>query len=238
MTTWTPDASMPRIDAIEASERTFLQRVFGWMAAGLGITGAIALWISQPDVLPAVYGGRSWLLIGLFIAQLLLVFAISGAVSKLKPGLATGLFLVYSGLSGMTLAPLIAIYTEASVSAAFLAAAGTFAACAAYGYFTKTDLTKFGGIMAMLLIGGVIATAVNLFLVKSAGLDRVLTYVMIFVFVGLTAWDTQKLKDIHRNGTDGGTADRALAIQGALMLYLDFINLFLLLLKVLGKRRQ
>jgi FtsH-binding integral membrane protein len=228
---------MPRIDAIEASQRTFLQRVFGWMGGGLAITGAIALWVSQPHVFGAIYGrGGNGLFLGLLVAEFILVFAISGAVTKMKAGLATGLFLLYSALNGMTLAPLMLIYTEASVSAAFLAAAGTFAACAAYGYVTKVDLSKIGSILMMVLIGAVIATLVNLF-VRSTGLDRVLTYVMILVFVGLTAFHTQKLKEVHRNGIEGGQSDRALAIQGALLLYLDFINLFILMLKVLGKRR-
>jgi FtsH-binding integral membrane protein len=238
MAAWTPDVSMPRIDAIEASQRTFLQRVFGWMAAGLGVTGAIALWVSQPEVLrPMLERGGRGLFIGLMIAELVLVVVISGAVTKMKAGLATGLFLLYSALNGVTLAPLLFVYTQASVSAAFFAAGGTFAACAAYGYFTKADLSKLGSILFMVLVGAVIATVVNLF-VRSTGFDRVLTYLMIFVFVGLTAFHTQKLKDVHRNGIEGGQADRALAIQGALLLYLDFINLFVLMLKVLGRPRD
>jgi uncharacterized protein len=236
MPTWTPDASMPRIDAIEASQRTFLQRVFGWMAGGLALTGAVAWTVgTNPDAFSSLFRGAGGIV--LILAYIGLAIGIGAAAGRAKAGLASFLFVAFSVVTGLLLAPIFVVYAHSMVATAFFVSAGTFGACAIYGAVTKVDLTKFGSLCAMALIGAIIGTIVNWF-VKSSSFDWFLTYLLVFVFMGLTAWDVQKLKAYHRNGIEGGQADRSMAIGGALMLYLDFVNLFLLILKILGKSRR
>jgi FtsH-binding integral membrane protein len=233
------DATLPSVGRLEEAGRTFLPRVFSWMGAGLLVTALIALYVgSDPARFGAVFGGRPALIWILLLAQLGLVVAISGMVRNLAPGTAATLFVVYSALNGLTLAAIFLAYTAESIAATFFASSATFGAAAAYGYVTKKDLSSFGSLCFMGLIGVVVASVANWFL-RSTGLAAVITYLGVFVFVGLTAWDTQKLKRWHREaGTAEGTPeDRRLAIQGALALYLDFLNLFLLMLRVLGRQR-
>ena len=231
--------ALPSVGRLEEAGRTFLPRVFAWMGAGLLLTALVAWYVgSDPARVASIFGAGRGVLIGLIVVQLGLVLVLSGLVRNLAPGLAAGLFLVYSAVTGLTLSLLLLAYTAESIASAFFASSGTFAASAAYGYWTKKDLSTFGSLCFMGLVGIVIASVVNLF-TKSSGLSLVLAYLGVFVFIGLTAWDLQKLKRWHREAAtaEGTPEDRRLAIQGALALYLDFINLFLFMLRILGKRR-
>jgi hypothetical protein len=173
---------------------------------------------------------------GLLIAELLLVITLSGAIQRLSASAATGFFLLYSALSGVTLAAIFVLYTQSSIASTFLVTAGTFGAMSIYGHVTRRDLTSWGSFLFMGLIGFLLASVVNMFL-HSEMIYWVSTYCGILIFVGLTAYDTQKLKVLAMGGFASGEDRHKAAILGALRLYLDFINLFLLLLRVLGRRR-
>ena len=173
------------------------------------------------------------LLFGLIIAELALVFIITGALQRLSLTTATLLFIVYSVLNGAMLSSVFVVYTMTSIAKVFFITAGTFGAMAFYGYTTKKDLTSLGKILFMALIGLIIATIVNMFL-KSSGFDYILSYAGVAIFVGLTAWDSQKIKQMLQTQYDMSEGAQKLALIGALTLYLDFINLFLYLLRIFG----
>jgi uncharacterized protein len=214
-------------------ERRFMSAVYRWMTFGLALTALVAFTVaSSPEALQAIYGNRV-VFFGLIIAELGLVVTISAAVNRLSAPAAGGLFLLYSALNGATLAVVLLAYTGASVAAAFVTTAGTFAAMSVYGTVTRRDLTSWGSFLFMGLIGIVIASVVNVFL-RSSLVSFVVSFMGVIVFTGLTAYDTQKLRAIARAG--GGTA--ALPVNGALALYLDFINLFLSVLRLIGGRRE
>jgi len=218
--------------SFEREEQTFIQRVYQWMAAGLALSGLVAFGAAQnPALLRALSGGMFFVLM---IVELGLVFWLSSQVLKLSPVAAITGFLVYSGLNGLTLSFIFLVYTQASIASTFFIAAGTFAAVSAYGWMTKTDLTSMGGLLFMGLIGVILGSVVNLFF-RAPALYWIVTYLGLAVFIGLTAYDTQRLKLIHQNGA--GAATEQLAVLGALRLYLDFINMFLLLLRLFGRRR-
>jgi FtsH-binding integral membrane protein len=160
----------------------------------------------------------------------------TAAINKLSPAVATAMFVLYSALNGATLSAIFWIYTDASIVSTFLITGATFGVMSFIGLVTKRDLTKLGGILTMALIGFLIASVVNLFL-QSTGLYWLLTFGGIVIFVGLVAWDTQRIKQLAATGLAGGRSPTGIAVMGALRLYLDFINLFLLLLRVFGKRR-
>jgi len=172
----------------------------------------------------------------LVIAELGLVIAMSAAINRISAATATLLFLIYSALNGVTFAAIFVIYTRSSIASAFLVTAGTFAAMSVYGYVTKRDLTGFGSFLFMGLVGIIIASVVNMFL-HSAMISWITSYVGVFIFVGLTAYDTQKIKQIGHGGFADEQSQHKAAILGALRLYLDFINLFLMLLRIMGDRR-
>jgi FtsH-binding integral membrane protein len=176
-------------------------------------------------------------LIILFVAELGLVWVISASVNKIGAGAATVLFLIYSALNGLTLSVIFVIYTLPSVGGAFVVTAGMFGAMSLYGYVTKRDLTALGSILFMALIGLILASVVNMFWANST-LYWLVTYGGVLIFVGLTAYDTQKLRYIANQTSGNPALASRLAISGALILYLDFINLFLLLLRILGKERR
>jgi uncharacterized protein len=207
---------------------SFLQRVFAWMFAGLLVTAGAAAVIGSSDALLTDITANPLLLIVLFVAQLGLVFAIAARADRMSPALATGLFLLYSATNGVIFALVFELYTAQSIFTAFLVTAGMFGAMAVYGYVTKTDLSKLGSILFMALIGLILATVVNLFVASSA-LYWITTYAGVAIFAGLTAYDVQKIKQY-----EGGQGD---AIRGALSLYLDFINMFLFLLRIFGQSR-
>lgn len=217
----------------------YVRSVYNWMGIGLALTGFIAYYVSTNEAIMGLLFGNRFLFFGLLIAELALVFVISGMVQRMSAATATGLFVLYSGLNGVTLSFIFLAYTRASIFSTFFICAGTFAACSIYGWTTKRDLTSLGGFLLMGLFGIIIATVVNMFIGSSA-MSMVISYIGVFVFVGLTAHDTQKIKNMALTQPAGldGTVIRKGAILGALSLYLDFINLFLMLLRIFGQSRE
>lgn len=214
----------------------FFPKVYHWMTVGLGVSAiASLLTLYSPAMLRLVFGNRM-VFFGLVIAELLLVVTLSGAIRRLSARAATGCFLLYSTLSGVTLAAIFVLYTQSSIASAFFVTAGTFGAMSVYGHTTRRDLTSWGSFLFMGLIGFLLASVVNIFL-QSEMITWVTTYCGILIFVGLTAYDTQKLKVLAQGGFANEEDRHKAAILGALRLYLDFINLLLLLLRVLGRRR-
>lgn len=215
----------------------FIRSVYNWMAIGLGLTGFVALYVSNSETLLKLIFGNQFIFFGLIIGELVLVFSISARVHKMQASTATSLFVLYAALNGATLSAIFLIYTRSSITSTFFICAATFIASSIYGMITKRDLTSMGQFMFMGLIGIVIASVVNLF-IRSSGMSLIVSYIGVIVFVGLTAYDTQKLRTMalsQPEGLDSGTVRKG-AILGALALYLDFINLFLMLLRILGNR--
>ena len=222
----------------EDGARIFMNRVYNWMFCGLMLT-ALAAWCVSPSVLgeqafKAVLG----LALPLVIVELVLVIVLSAAVRKMSPPVAGTLFIAYSVLNGVTLSPIFLVYTQTSIFLAFGSCALMFAATSTFGYMTGMRLDRIGSYCFMGLIGILIASLVNFFL-RSDVLDYVISYVGIAVFVGLTAWDTQKMRMVGEAAGEEAQSDalRKVAILFALSLYLDFINLFLMLLRIFGRRR-
>jgi FtsH-binding integral membrane protein len=213
-------------------ERTFIRSVYAWMFGGLLLTAAAAYWVVlSPAMQQLVF--RTPLRWVLLIAELGLVFFLSFRITKISAGTASSVFLLFSALNGLTLSSIFFFYTAADISAAFLTASATFGAMSVYGMVTKRDLTSWGSFFFMGLIGILICSVINIFL-NSPGLAWVISIVGVFVFLGLTAYDTQKLKAYANAPQLRGN----LAVYGALALYLDFINLFLMLLRLFGGRRD
>jgi len=217
----------------------YVRSVYNWMGIGLALTGFVAYYVSTNESLLRLVFGNPLLLMVLFVAELGLVFAIAGMVNRMSAGTATALFVIYSGLNGVTLSSIFLIYVQTSIVSTFFICAATFIACSIYGWTTKKDLTSLGGFMMMGLIGIVIASLVNLF-IQSSSVSAIISYIGVLVFVGLTAYDTQKIKNmaITQPANLDGAVIRKGAILGALSLYLDFINLFLMLLSIFGQRRD
>ena len=216
--------------------QAYMAQVYGWMFCGLLLTGAVA-WYAAQTRIPYILATNSIALIGLIVAQFALVFVISGMVNRLSGAVATGLFMLYSVLTGITFSSIFLIYTGDSIFGTFIVAAGMFGAMSVYGYVTKRDLTGIGSMLFMALIGLVLASLVNMWL-KSSGLANIISYAGVLIFVGLTAYDTQKLKNMGAQlSADDRDNFRKYSIVGALTLYLDFINLFLMLLRIFGNRR-
>jgi len=218
-----------------ARQSSLFTRIYAWMTAGLAVTGATAaVTVTTPALFNLVYG-NGLVLILLIAAQLALVIAISAAITRLTAATATALFLLYAALNGVTLSSLLLTYTGASIALAFFVTAGTFGAMSLYGAITKRDLTAIGNLAFMALLGLILGSLVNFFL-RSEALYWLLTYLGVAIFVGLIAADTQKLKRLLAQNPEGEAAGRIVVI-GALTLYLDFINLFLNLLRIFGRRR-
>jgi len=216
----------------------FIRSVYNWMAVGLALTGVVALYVASSESLIRMIFSNQLLFFGLIIGELALVFYLSARIQKIQASTATGLFLLYSALNGLTLSFVFLIYTSSSVASVFFICAATFGACSLYGMSTKRDLTSMGGFMTMGLIGIVIASVVNMF-IQSSGMNLIISYIGVIVFVGLTAYDTQKLKMMALSqpaDLDAGVVRKG-TILGALTLYLDFINLFLMLMRILGDRK-
>lgn len=216
--------------------RSFVMSVFGWMSFGLFITGATAMLTVESETMLGLIFGSQIVFFGLIIAQLGLVGWLSLRVAKMSAATATIVFLSYSALTGVTLSVIFLTYTAESLGMTFFVTAGTFGLTAAYGYLTKTDLSKFGGFLVMGLIGLILASVVNMFL-QSEMIYWITTYIGIGIFVGLTAWDMQKLRKIALTVEEGSEQQHKATIIGALALYLDFVNLFLLLLRILGRKK-
>jgi len=214
----------------------FLPKVYGWMTAGLALTAIVAaLTLSSLQFMNLIFGNKL-IFYGLIFGELGLVIALSAAINKISSTTATLLFLGYSALNGVTFASIFLIYTSSSIASTFFVTSGTFAAMSIFGTVTKRDLTSWGSFFFMGLVGIIIASVVNIFL-QNEMIYWIISYVGVFVFVGLTAYDTQKLKRIGEAGFDNEESRKKASILGALTLYLDFINLFLMLLRVMGNRR-
>jgi len=218
---------------------SFIRSVYNWMAVGLALTGFTAFYVASSETLLQIVFGNPVILFGLIFGELGLVLYLSARVQKIQASTATALFVLYSVLNGVTLSSIFMVYTSGSIVSTFFICALTFLACSVYGMVTKRDLTSMGGFMMMGLIGIIIATIVNIFL-RSPVMTMMISYVGVIVFVGLTAYDTQKLKTMSMTQPSdaSGAVVRKGAIMGALTLYLDFINLFLMLLHIFGVSRD
>jgi len=229
------DQEVYYVDQTAIESRTFINKVYGWMFLALLITGIMAAYtVSSRTLLNLVFGGR-FNFYGLILAEFGMVIYLTRAIAKMSTTAAMISFIAYSVLNGLTMSVIFLVYTQASIATTFFVAGGTFGIMSLYGYFSKADLTSIGNLMFMGLVGVIIATILNIFL-KSEGLYWIITYVGIAVFIGLTAYDTQKIKKMSLMQMDGEMKSKA-TIMGALRLYLDFINLFLLLLRLFGRRR-
>ncbi len=214
-----------------------IRKVYTWMALALAITGVTAYGVSiSPDLLTLIFGSKA-VFFGLIIAELAMVILLTARLHKLSLTSATLMFVAYSVLNGVTLASIFIVYTMSSIASTFFICAATFGVMSAYGALTKTDLSSMGKLMFMALIGLIIATVVNLF-VGSSTLNLIVSYVGVLVFVGLTAWDTQKIKMMLSEADYMDESAQKIALIGALSLYLDFVNLFLYLLRIFGARRD
>ncbi|MBN2419329.1 MAG: Bax inhibitor-1/YccA family protein [Deltaproteobacteria bacterium] len=236
------------MERISVKQRTdvmvneFVRSVYNWMCIGLGLTGFVAWYVSGNDSIRSLIFNENgitplfWVLV---IVELGLVFSISGMVNRMSGTTATGLFVLYSALNGVTLSFIFLAYTSASIASTFFICALTFLACSIYGWTTKKDLTSIGSFMFMGLIGIIIASVVNIFL-RSPAIHYAISYIGVVVFIGLTAYDTQKIKNMAMTQPADieGDVIRKGAILGALSLYLDFINLFLMLLRIFGGSRD
>ena len=212
-----------------------MRKVYVWMTLALVITGSTAYGVAtSPGILTALYSNQL-LFWGLVIAEFGLVFGVSAAINRLSLTTATLMFILYSVINGALLSSIFVIYTTSSIASVFFITAGTFAVMALIGYTTKTDLTSMGKILFMALIGIIIATVVNIFL-KSSGLEMIVSYLGVLIFVGLTAYDSQKIKRKLQMAPDASEGSQKIALLGALTLYLDFVNLFIYLLRIFGRR--
>jgi uncharacterized protein len=235
-----------RAAAVDAGLRAYMLRVYNYMAAGVALTGVVA-WLTFNAAVQtnaagqlaltsfgqAIYGGP--LTIVLFLGTLGIVFFLSFRINKLQAGTALALFMLYAGLLGLMLSSVFLAYTGVSITRTFFISAASFGALSLYGYTTQRDLSPIGSFLVMGLFGLILAMVVNIFL-KSTGLDFAISAIGVLIFAGLTAWDTQRIKEMYSVQDDGTVAGRK-AVMGALSLYLDFINLFLFLLRFLGARR-
>jgi len=231
--------------AIDAGLRAYMIRVYNYMASGVALTGIVA-WLTYSAAVQnvggtlkltpfgqSIYSGPASLI--LLFGTLGLVFFLSFRISRLQPSTALALFMVYAGLLGLMLSSIFLTYTGASITRTFFISAASFGALSLYGYSTERDLSPIGSFLVMGLFGLILAMVVNIFL-KSTGLEFAISVIGVLIFAGLTAWDTQKIKEMY-SANDDGTVTGRKAVMGALTLYLDFINLFLFLLRFLGDRR-
>jgi FtsH-binding integral membrane protein len=216
----------------------FMRGVYGWMTAGLGVTALTALAVASSESMMQLIFGNAMITIMLFIGQIGLVMYLSARINKLSGSAATGLFLAYSALNGVTLSAILLVYASSTIFNAFFTAAGMFAAMSIYGMVTKKDLTGMGQFMMMGLFGLIIASIINMF-IGNGPMDMVISIIGVIIFAGLTAYDSQKLRYMGETMPMGDeTAIRRGSILGALTLYLDFINLFLFLLRLFGGSRD
>ena len=224
---------------VQVRVNSFVRSVYNWMAVGLGITGVVAYSVANMPEIRNMIFGSGIVFFGLIIAQLALVFTLSARIHRMQAGTATLLFVLYSALNGATLSSIFLAYAQSSITSTFFVCSATFVACSIYGWTTRRDLTSMGGFLTMGLIGIVIASLVNLF-IQSSAVSTIVSYIGVLVFVGLTAYDTQHIKNmaISQPADIDSSAVRKGAILGALKLYLDFINLFLMLLRIFGSGRD
>lgn len=229
--------SLSRDRQMEASLAfpTLMRKTYLWMAMALVITGLTAYVVATNAALTQFLFTHSSLIWVLFLAEIGLVIGLSAAIRKISLPTATLMFVAYAALNGITFSSLFFVYTMGSLASTFFITAGTFGAMSLVGFFTKADLSSMGKILLMALVGLIIASVVNIF-VGSSGLELLMTYVGVLIFVGLTAYDTQKIKQMFLSAPDASESTQKYAVLGALTLYLDFINLFLYLLRIFGRR--
>jgi len=220
-------------------ERTFIHRVYGWMTGGLIVTALIALFTAATPALIKPITESRGLFFGLIIGELIVVMALSASIQRISPFAAGIGFVFYAVLNGLTLSIVFVAFELGSIYSAFFVTAGTFGAMSLYGYTTKRDLTSIGNLCGMALFGLILAMLASFIFpgLRGPGASLIINGLGVLIFVGLTAYDTQKIKAYHRLGRDGSDADKKAAIMGALRLYLDFINLFLFMLRLMGRRR-
>lgn len=230
------DVQALQISPMEMETRAFMTRVYGWMSAGLALTGAIAYAVAGSEAMVRAIVLNQWIFWGLLLLELALVWILSAAIQKMSVAVASGMFLVYASLNGLTLSVIFLAYTSASIALTFFVTGGTFFAMCLYGATTKRDLTSMGNLMFMALIGLILASVANWFF-QNPALYWITTYAGVAIFVGLTAYDAQKVKRMSQVLEEGSEAASKAAVIGALALYLDFINLFLFLLRIFGRRR-
>jgi FtsH-binding integral membrane protein len=233
------DLNTPRqitVDLALAESQRFMTKVYGWMTLALVVTGTVALYTASSQFLIETIFSSRLTFYGLIIAEFIMVAALAGWVSRMSASTATLVFVLYSALNGLTMSAIFLVFTAESIASTFFITAGTFGAMSLYGYTTKQDLTRLGSLLFMALIGLLIASLVNMFM-RSTMLYWITTFAGVLIFTGLTAYDTQKIKNMNIIGNEGTDEDRKEAIMGALTLYLDFINLFLYLLRIFGKRK-
>jgi uncharacterized protein len=236
MRTLPSDQNAVDTTAYEGEIQLVFSQVYLLMTLGLVITAVMSAWVStSPTLLRLIYTNW-WVPLALFVVQIILVIALTAAVSRLSTGVAVALFVGYAALLGVSLSAIFVVYTDASIATTFFVTAGTFGVMSIFGLVTKRDLTKMGSLLIMLLIGFVLGSLLNMFL-RSSALYWILTYAGIAIFVGLIAYDTQKIKRMAAGGLAEGRQRGSIVVLGALALYLDFINLFLLLLRIFGRSR-
>ena len=221
----------------KAAQATLLRNVYLWMTLALIITGFVAMYVAKSYTLVNMMIQNSMMFWGVLIAEVALVWYLSARIYKMSFTTATILFIVYSILNGVTLSILLLVYTASSIATTFFVTAGTFGTMAIFGYITKKDLTRIGSLCIMGVIGIIIASLVNLFLQNSM-MDMVISYIGVLLFVGLTAYDSQKIKRLlSGDDIEVNEVTQKIALMGAMTLYLDFINLFIYLLRILGDRK-
>jgi len=224
-------------DEVQAEQTRFLMKVYNWMGGGLAATGIVAYLVANSQTAVNIIFANRMIPIGLFIVEIALVGALAGWIMKMRARTAATVFFAYALLNGITFSSIFIIYTRSSITSAFIITAGTFGAMSLYGAATKKDLSSWGSFLFMGLIGIVIAFVVNIFL-QSSIVAWVASCIGVLVFTGLTAYDTQKILRMNIIGNEGTEEDTKEAIIGALTLYLDFINLFLMILHLMGGRRD
>lgn len=221
----------------KAAQTALFRSVYLWMTLALVITGFVAMYVAKSYTLISMIAQNSILFWGILIAELGLVMYMSARINRISFTTATLLFIAYSVLNGVTMSILFMVYTLSSIATTFFVTAGTFGAMALFGYVTKKDLTRIGSLCIMGVIGLIIASVVNIFLQNSI-MDMIISYAGVLLFVGLTAYDSQKIKRLlGGDDTEVNETTQKIALMGALTLYLDFINLFIYLLRILGDRK-
>ncbi|MBA2521935.1 MAG: Bax inhibitor-1/YccA family protein [Solirubrobacterales bacterium] len=219
----------------QLARQSFLTSVFGWMFMGLALTAGIAAYVAASGDMLEWFDDHSFAYLGMFVVEIGLVITISAGINRMSASMAVFLFALFAAVNGFTFSVIIEAYTTSSIAAAFGVSAGMFGGMAAYGYVTKRDLSSLGSILFMGLIGVIVGSVINLFWANSI-LYWFVTFAGVLIFCGLTAYDMQKLKGIGDSGIEGESAQKA-SILGALSLYLDFINMFLFMLRIFGSAR-
>ncbi len=216
-----------------AAVNEFIYSVYNWMAVGLALTGFVAYFVANSETMMSLIFGNKLVFYGLIFGELGLVFTLAARIEKLQRSTAVAMYILYAVLNGATLSTIFMLYARSTITSTFFVCSGTFIVCSAYGMLTKRDLTSMGSFLFMGLVGIIIASVINMF-VQSSQMSMMISYIGVLVFVGLTVYDTQKLKHLaHSQGANGKGA-----IMGALTLYLDFINLFLMMLRIVGGGRD